>query len=256
METAEDTATVCRHIETRQDVIETLREHFDRVHGQLLLALPAEALSYLDDVLAAIGDDVLRALFIYGDEEDVRAATDRDISDLATIARLCDLETGFTVSIADHTAGLMIENSVLTDDADQQGIVFGDPRLYHLAKAWFIAHPWEMGEQWHIDSPPELPATYDDFGLATLQATLTLQADIPVTVEAMAKPTDENREFDIVRGQLVSTRQQFVYPKLSTVFGETTIFVRTDEGRVSMGGLDAYFEDYEARSVTLRPRID
>lgn len=239
-------------IESRAAVVDRLRRHCRGADGQLLLAVPASVLAEVDDALAA-AEDALRVVIVYGTPADVRAATEYDISDLATVARTWDVTPGFTLSVADETGGLMAPNALARGDDAGTGVVFGDPRLYHLASAWFMAHPWEMGTEWYIAGPPVLPATYEDFRQATLQATLVLDADRRVRVEATAKPTREDTGFRTVTGQLVATRQQFVYPKLSSVYGETRIVLRNDDGRVTIGGLDAYLEDYEARSVTLRP---
>lgn len=239
-------------IESRAAVLDRLRRHCRGVEGQLLLAVPASVLSEIDDALAT-AEDALRVVMIYGTPAEVRAATDHDISDLATVARTWDVTPGFTLSVADETGGLMAPNALVRGDDAGTGVVFGDPRLYHLASAWFMAHPWEMGTEWYIAGPPVLPATYEDFRQATLQATLALDADRRVRVDATAKPTGEDTEFRSVTGQLVATRQQFVYPKLSSVYGETTIVFRDEDGRHTIGGMDAYLEDYEAKSVTLQP---
>lgn len=242
-------------IESRAAVLDRLRRHCREFEGQLLLAVPASVLGDIDDALAA-AEDALRVVMIYGTPAAVRAATDHDISDLATVARTWDVEPGFTLSVADESGGLMVPNDLVRDGAEETGVVFGDPRLYHLASAWFMAHPWEMGTEWYIAGPPVLPATYEHFRQATLQATLALDADRRIRVEATAKPTGEDTGFGTVTGQLVATRQQFVYPKLSSVYGETTIVIRDGDGRHTIGGLDAYLEDFEARSVTLRPMAD
>lgn len=240
-------------VDSREQALALVRELLLDADGQVLFALPAAVLPAVEDTLAQVGSDVLRCLLIYGDEASVRAATSYDMGELASVARLWDVEPGFTVLISDHHGGLMVQNELFDGSSARGGIVFGGPEMYHLAYAWFIAHPWEMGTEWYTADPRSLPETYDDFRLATFQATLLLHADRRVQVTMEAKPTGVDGPFETVTGQLVATRQQFLYPKLSAMFGETAIHVRTDDGRYSVGGLDAYLEDYEARSIRFEP---
>lgn len=240
-------------IASRADAIEYICSNVSTADSQVVLAIPVSVLPDVEDALAAAGDDVLRCLLLYGEEPTLESTLSHDIGSLASVVRLWDVEPGFTIFIADHGAGLMVQNGLFDGTDARGGVSFSGPETYHMAYAWFIAHPWEMGTECYTADPPTLPQTYDDIRQATFQATLLLHDNRQVQVTMQARPTDDPGVFETIQGQLVSTRQQFLYPKLSSVFGETSIHVRTADGRVSVGGLDAYFEDYEAASITLEP---
>jgi hypothetical protein len=240
-------------VDSKTAAVEYIRTHLSAADSQVILALPVSVLAEVEDALAAAGDDALRCLLLYGDEHALESTLTRDIGALASVVRLWDVEPGFTIFIADHEAGLMVQNGLFDGTDERAGVSFSGPETYHMAYVWFIAHPWEMGTEFYTADPPTLPKTYEDIRQATFWATLLLHDDREVQVTMQARPTDEPGRFETVQGQLVTTRQQFLYPKLSSVFGEASIHIRTDEGRVSVGGLDAYFEDYEAESITLEP---
>lgn len=240
-------------IASSEAAIEYIRSNLSAAQSQVDLAVPVSVMPDIEDALAAAGEDVLRCLLVYGEESALESTLTHDIGEVASVVRLWNVEPGFTIFIADHGAGLMVQNGLFDGTDDRGGVTFSGPETYHMAYAWFIAHPWEMGQEFYTADPPTLPKTYDDIRQATFQATLLLHDDRQVQLTMRARPTDDPGGFETLQGQLVTTRQQFLYPKLSSVFGETSIHVRTPEGRVTVGGLDAYFEDYEAESITLEP---
>lgn len=242
-----------RRIHGRRDAIEYVQEHIRQSENEVLLALPAPVIPSLESaLLQARQNGALVVLLAYGSVDTLRSETEQDITDLASVVRVWESEMGFSWFVSDQQDGLIAYNRQFTDpDAEGYAAVYSDKMIYHLAYGSFMAHPWERGVECATTDPDPLPAHFDDFRHATFQATLWLQRNEPIRIRATARPPREEGPFREVTGQVVSTRQQFLTPKLSSMFGEKTILARTEDGLETFGGLDAYLEDYETKAVTL-----
>lgn len=242
-----------RRIHSRDTAVEYIETHLADATEEVLLSAPLSVVQAVETELRRAQEDgVLVVLLIYGTNESVAGEIDYDLEEIGSVVRVWDAEFGFTIFVTDQQTGLVALNRLLSEpEADEYGIVYSDKLIYHLAYGWFMAHPWERGTEWATADPEPLPAAFDDFRHGTFQATLWLRRDREIRVRATARPPGGEGQFSEIVGQVVSTRQQFVAPKLSSMFGETTILARTDDGVESFGGLDAYLEDYETRSMTL-----
>jgi hypothetical protein len=143
------------------------------------------------------------------------------------------------------------------------------PCLDYMVYSAFLAHIWNNGEERHVADPPALPLTYSDLRNAVITATLPLQQDRPVDAIIEGRHTRTDEPFRDIETRVVATRQQFIYPRTSPTYGVTQLVVRHESGmgadspsdgddaaapgeRLTVGGMEAYLEDIEARSVTLR----
>lgn len=56
---------------------------------------------------------------------------------------------------------------------------------------------------------------------------------------------------DMISGRVTQVRQGLVEPATSDFSLQTSLYIETDAGEVSVGGPDSFIEDVKARSVTL-----
>lgn len=236
-------------VDTRADAIAYMRDRIRDSSSQILLAADVDTLSALEDQLAAATDrGVLVSIAVYDVVDGVPATL--PIERMASIVRTIAAVPGHTLCSCDRQRGLIALTDLFGGAEGASGVTYDSPLLAHLANAWFMSHPWESGGEVYATDPVALPETFADFRRAVVHATLYLRSDRRIAVTATVRPTGGG-PVETVTGQVVSTRQQYLYPKMSSFYGEASLLVRTDEGRVSVGDHDAYVEDYGADSVTL-----
>lgn len=239
---------------TAEEFLAHARAAIAAAESEVLLAVPGAVLPELAGSLAeAVADGVFVAVCLYDHPDE--AAPDVAVDDVATVLRVWDVPVGLVLLHVDHEAGVVTTTGLFEDDTDETALAYEEQRLYHMAFPHFLAQQWAMGEEVHVTEPTPLPQDCENLREATVQSTLHLRADNMVGFEAEVRPAPAtpDDEFQRLRGQVVTTRQNFVHPSTSEFYGEMTLIVRSAEGRVSVGGVGAVFEDYEARAITLQP---
>lgn len=248
-----DDAPAVRALETGSALVDALHETIDRADEEVMLATSPTGLDRVADPLAAaIERDVLVWVVLYGGPGTAGTALD----DVATIARTWPGGAdGLTTLVADGRAGVVAPERLLTGvDAERtgtNGTAFVDTFLEHLASVFFVAQVWSMGREVLVPLPVELPREFQQFRRTVMEATLHLRRRSRVLATVDASPTDDRDRRRTVTGEVINVRQRTIAPSTSGFVGETTLILRTDEGRVTVGGRNAYVEDYVAHAVTL-----
>lgn len=215
---------------------------------EVLLSVPVADLPAVREQLAtAIENGVAVLLLLYGE-----GSVPTDIDDLATVVRRLPGQVPLTC-LVDQWATLLGWPWVLSASSDDTLATFVASSHITLGLfGEFVGNYWSMGREIHVGDPPALPRDYPTFRGGVLGLTLHLRqgSKILTTCEVEASgetdiPTTE------IEGLALDVRQGFVYPMTNRFPSENGMVLRVDGGRVTVGGVGAYVEDYAAKTVRL-----
>lgn len=235
-------------VKSRVTVLKRVSELVDRAEVEVTLAIPYRLVDEVAEQLrAAVERDVLVVLLVTG----VNPEDDLELDGMASVARAWDqpMPTMLTV---DQQAGIIAPGEMLSQsNSASQAIVFAQEQLGPVIVGSFLGNYLPMATEVYTADPTELPATYQEFRHAVLAATLHLRANDEVRARITGRAVGDE-EFTELKG-VVDVRQGLLEPATNDLPVENTLFIETDEGTVSVGGLGAFVEDFEARQVELLP---
>ena len=240
-------------IETNDDLVDSICDQLEAAESEVLIGTQPKMLDRIEDSLRqCYQNGTFVALCLYGDDD---PHTGYDFDDLATLVRVWGQELDTLVSV-DHQRGVVGQLLDEGEEEDVVGLEYDTERLYGMAMLQFMSQHWDNGEEVYVTPARTLPYDCANLRDAALNATLHLRENNPVGFEAEAReaPAQDGADWLPMTGQVSSTRQSYVDPSTNSFFGEVGLIGYTDaEGRVTMGGHGAYFEDYEVRNITLTP---
>jgi len=237
-------------VKSRVTVLKRVAELVDRAEVEVTLAIPYRLLDEVaDELRAAVDRGVLVVLIV----TDVDPATELELDGLASVARAWEqpMPTMLTV---DQQAGIVAPGEMLSrSDSTAQAIVFAQAQLGPVIVGSFLGNYLPMAAEVYTADPTGLPATFEDFRHAVLEATLHLRANDEVRARVTGRSVSDDLDVAVLEGQVVEVRQGLLEPATNDFPVENTLFVETDEGTFSVGGQGAFVEDFEADAVELLP---
>ena len=238
-------------IPTNDELVSSLRDQLASAESEVLIATQPKTYRRIEDALErCYADGTFIALCLYADPEE---AAEYDFESTATLVRAWDQVLDTLLSV-DHERGVVGQLLEPDQEADYVGLEYDTERIYGMALLQFMSQQWDEGEEVYVTPGRDLPYQCANLRDAAVNATLHLRQDNRVGFEADVReaPAEEDETWEPLSGQLSTVRQSFIDPSTNSFFGEIGLVGYVDgEGRVSMGGTGAYFEDYEARNITL-----
>jgi hypothetical protein len=223
--------------------------------NEIILGCPPEHISKVRDGLRTIYQEreAFVMLCVYTDPE---TASEIEYDDIATLVRAWDVPAN-TVMHVDQRRGILAPPSIVhNEESEAVAFTYDTQMLYNMGFPQFLSQQWDMGQEVYVSDARGLPYECGSLRDAAVNATLHLRQDNTVGFEADVRPAPAEPEdpWGDIEGRIVTTRQSFIHPATNTFFGETGLIGRNDdEGRVTMGGVGAYAEDYETQNVRLTP---
>jgi len=238
-------------IKSRVTVRKRINEYIDEAERRVAISIPYSHLEYVAESLQdAVGRGVL-VLLVVTDEEPDKGEFETDDRPLASVVRLWNESVPVIVSV-DSDLGLISSSEMMsTADSDEQAISLVQERIVPILYGSFMANFWLSAEQCQVIDPAPLPRTYASFEQAVFEATLRLRNGDKITAHVDALPNDGNESTETVTGRVLDTRQGIVDPINNEFPIEHSLVLETDDGEVTVGGVGAFLEEYQARSVTL-----
>lgn len=243
-------------VESRDAAVDRLVALIREAEHVVMLYTDARTYERVSDALvAARSRDVLVLLVVTAAAESPAEDLVDSFAETASVARTRHLESvGPTGCVVDTRQGLVAHETrdgTLLDGA----LAFDHLPLRSIVAMVFYVLFLDGTDEQYTAPPRPLPATYDDFYHAVVDATLYLTEGREVWADIEVVPANTGAadpEVTTVSGLVATARQNFITPRTNAVFGETTLVVRTGDDRVTVGGPGAFMEDYLARSTRLR----
>ena len=237
-------------VKSRVTVLKRVGELIDRAEVEVTLAIPYRLLDEVaEELRAAVDRGVLVVLLV----TDVDTDADLDFHGLASVARAWDqlMPTMLTV---DQQAGLVAPGEMLSNsNSSAQAIVFAQKQLGPVIVGSFLGNYFPMATEVYTADPTSLPATYEDFRHAVLEAMLHLRTGEDVRARITGHAVGDGWDATELEGTLVEIRQGLLEPTTNDFPVENTLFVETEDDTYTIGGMGAFVEDFEATQVELMP---
>lgn len=238
-------------IHKNDQLISNIREQIESGTHEILIGTSPQIYEKIKDSLAkSYADGAFIALCLYTDTE---TAAEYDFEETATLVRAWDQELDTLLAVDQQTGVIGMPNE---EEDEVIGLNYDTDRLYGLVFMQFMSQHWDEGEEVYITDAQPLPYETPNLRDAALNTALHLREDNAVGFRARVReaPAEEDSTWKTMEGQLTTVRQSFVEPSTNSFFGEIGLVGHTEgEGRVTMGGHGAYFEDYEAQDIVLTP---
>ncbi|WP_459192149.1 TrmB family transcriptional regulator [Halosimplex sp. J119] len=232
-------------IKSRETAVKRLREGISEADHEVLVAVPEHAFEDIESELrAAVDRDVLVFLLIGGIED--LDGDERRLEDTATIVRAWSESLPFMYAADDRAAMIGHSGVISGTHVDEGAVTVKQDNLAGSIVGLYLGAYWPAATELHVCEPDSLPRTFEWFRHSVLEAVLH-QRD-GTELEAVVT-TDAGEE---VAGRVSQVRQAFVEPATNDYTLETSLYLETEDGEVSVGGPGSFIEEYEGELVTLR----
>ena len=201
----------------------------------------------LQELVAARERDVLVVLLLY----DCHTVVDPvlDFEPVATIARQTDRSVPM-YCVVDDLHGLYADPLLLVEnDPDHRASVVHNYDLAYALYGQFVGNHWRAGQEVYRHGPPSLPVQVDNFRELVLHATGLIRQANPIVATADLVAWEDR---DAIEGPVVEATQGLLSTTEARVSLQSTLVLRTEAGRTTVGGPGAYLEDYNAEGGRLR----
>jgi sugar-specific transcriptional regulator TrmB len=247
-------------VKSRSTIVKRLEQYIDAAEHEIVLQLPARLLPDIRGNLRRAHErDVLILLTLSAHEAETSLvppdgpSSPLDLDGVATVARHGIAGAPSLLSI-DQQRGFVSPATMLSWDHDEtRAIIFSQEAIASVLVGSYLGNYWPIGETIAVARPPDLPLTSRMFRHAVLAATLHQRAGRGLAAELYARPTGTDDPFETIVGEVVDVRQNLLDPPDSDFGFENSLVVDTGDRRLSVGGIDAFLEDYETKQTTLRP---
>jgi len=227
-------------VRSRPSILRHFEEVIDRADYELTCSLTPDLLTRFEDSLAAArADGVAVDLLV----TPAREAPDPDEFDYARVCSEARARRGITtpvIAVADGRHSVYATQDALQDDQDRYGVVFDRSALGFLVSGFFGTILWTTTEETlHAEGErPAMPRRYASIRHC-VKDLRDRDGEFYATVEGRDVVDGSPR---VVQGRVVGTE----FDDSEEVAGLT---IETDDGRVTVGGLVAAYEDVEAREI-------
>lgn len=243
-ETRPETPTV-EMVKSRETVLKRVKRAISGAEHEVVLAVPEAVYPAVEEELRdAVERDVL-VLLLLSDAGTDPANADR-FAGAADLVRAWDERVPLLYTVDDRVAMIGSADVVSKTHNSEDAVEVSRSRLTGTVLSTYLGTYWPAATELYVTEPCPLPRAFDWFRRAALHAALhriggtDLWADI------------ETVDGETLAGPVVEVRQTLVDPTTNDVAVATSLRIETEDGEVSVGGPDAFIEDYEAASVSLR----
>ncbi len=239
---------------TPEAAVAALRELIEAADDELLLSTSARVLrAVVDELRAARARDVLVFLLVGGDAFEPSGPLASEPAAATVVREWDDADHISVICTADDAGGFCALEQLFERPMNEDaGVVFRHPLLRSHVFSTVVGNAWQQGYEAYVADPDPLPATYETFPRAVLNAVLHLREDRNLRAVVDGRWIDRC-ERATVAGPVCNVRQSFVSPVTSSFSVENGLHVRVDGEVVSVGGPGAFVEDVEAFETTLEP---
>mgnify|MGYP000058943573 CR=1 FL=1 len=234
-------------VKSRETALKRLREAIRAAEHELLVAVPEEVYPKIESELRDASERDVLVFLLLGAVDEIEGDGSA-FAGVADAVRYWEESLPLVYTVDDRSA--MIGDSALVTGShtDHQAVTVSQSDLSGSILGMYFSAYWPASTELYVGERDPLPKTYDWFRQATLHATLHEQAGVALYADI------ETEDGYSISGPVIEVRQAFVEPTTNDFTLENSVLVETDDGVVSVGGRGSFMEDYQATSVTLRPR--
>lgn len=232
-------------VKSRKTALKRLKSAISQAEKEVILAIPEHIYSEVESELqAAVSDDVL-VLLLIGDVE-VGSVDETRFADSADVVHGWDESVPFLYTVDGRSAMIGSADIVSGTHNDEDAVEVSQTRLTGTVLGTYLGTYWPASTEVYVTDPYPLPKTFDWFRQTVLHAILHRREGTELWAEIETSSGEE------LSGEITQIRQAFVEPITNEFSLETSFYIKTEKGEVSIGGPETFIEDYKAKSITLR----
>ncbi|QZP39648.1 TrmB family transcriptional regulator [Halobaculum magnesiiphilum] len=237
-------------VKSRVTVVKRIRRAIEDATEEVTLSFPLDRLDEVADELRdAVDRGVLVLLLLTGVDEPVAGFEER-YAGVASAARTWGQPMPSMLTVDGRTGVVAPAEMVARTNSGTQAIVFSQQQLGPVIVGSFIGNYWPAASEALLADPAPLPATYENFRHAVLQAELHRRSADAVAAHVSGRRTDTGESVEVT-GEVVEVRQGLVEPANNEFPVQHTLTLALDDEQVTVGGKGAFVEDIEADEVEL-----
>lgn len=237
-------------IKSRQTIIKRWKRFIDRATEEVFICMPAAKFERFESELAAAVDRDA-TVYVLLTEPGLNEFDRGSLVGRASIVRTWDAEPRPLLTV-DNEIMIHDEPKLFIDEgAEGSAVSLTRSSVAGNLFSTYLSNYWRIADQEYLCEPDELPKSYPQLRNALVHATLHKRAgnDLTATIRAQHTTTGELTEMHEV--PIVEIRQGLIEPFTNTFPVENGLSVSYDGEVVTVGGIDAIVEDYEALDITL-----
>ena len=232
-------------IKSRETVLKRAKKAISQAEKEVALAIPEYAYSEVESELRTAVDREALVLLLVG--ETSSAGVDRGrFAGSADVVHCWEEEVPFLYTVDDRTALIGGADVVTGSHTDGDSVEVTRSRLTGTVLGTYLGTFWPASTEVFVTNPYPLPRTFDWFRQAILHAALHEREGTDLWADI------ETGDGEELSGRVSEIRQGLVEPATNEFSLQTSLFIETNEGTVSIGGPTPFLEDYEGKRVTLR----
>lgn len=242
-------------LKSRSTIIDRIRTLVSAASDQIAISLPATLLADLrGELQAAVDHGVLVLLIVFGSPDALERVDESTAAGIAHVVRFRDIDIPIHLAVDRDSALVSPRGAITRPDNRTHSVFLGQSYLESVVFSSFMNTEWELGTEAYTVSPEQLPQSYTNFRYASIQAAQRVANDERIVTEVEARPVHTPAETERLSGEIVSVNQRLVEPCTGRLASLCSMDLLVDGERVSLGGEDAYLEDYGVYTITLRKR--
>lgn len=243
-----NTMSIVKRFDT---VLEAAREFIAEAETQVHATLTPEQFTALrDDLAAAKGNGVtVNVTLLASDDEEVPGVT--EFEGVATAVHRRPRPSPFIVT-TDLRRTAFASNPAAVED---YGMILENRSFTYVFFWHFLIFMWLPWPVLYAEAPDVTPKRYADVRRFLIEYREPIQAGAAVAVEIAGRDTESNQNVT-VSGTVVDTESgaeaaSEIDSELLRLTGTSKLVVEDDEGRHTVGGWGATYEDIEAKQITV-----
>ncbi|WP_436924585.1 HTH-type sugar sensing transcriptional regulator TrmB [Halosimplex amylolyticum] len=228
-------------VKSRPTILRYLSEVIDSADYELMLSLTPELLDRFESQLRRQHDEGVAIEILLSPAAEVPGTDEYDYDSLASTVKKRRGVTTPVIAVADGRYSIYATRESLKGDTDRYGVIFDRSELGFLVSMFMNTVLWTTAET-VTENGEELnfPRRY-----GTIRRAI---ADV-VALEGEFYATIEGR--DVLTGEEIVVSGKVTEANLTPSLEEASLVVQTDEGRVTVGGQVAAFEDIESFEIRI-----
>ncbi|GAA0265807.1 TrmB family transcriptional regulator [Halobacterium noricense] len=232
-------------LKARKTLLNQINELISSAEEEVVLSIPGPLFDHVNtSIKGAYRDNVFSVLML----SDYDGQT---VDECAHVVRSWDAAAPLILTV-DRSYGIVAPAEMLVQsNSDKRAIFHAEAQIVSTFFDSFIANYWPMATQEWISQIHEFPQTYSSFRHAVFDATLELFDHQTIRAEIAMRPAQTSDEFETAEVTVVDVKQSLIRPVTNQFPTQETLIVKRDDIQFSVGGSQAFTEDFEATQITL-----
>lgn len=231
-------------LKSRKTLLNQINELISSAEEEVVLSIPGPLFDRVNTSIKGAYRDNVFSVLMLSDYDD------QSVDECAHAVRSWDAAAPLILTV-DRSYGIVAPAEMLVQsNSDKRAIFHAETQIVSTFFDSFIANYWPMATQEWVSQIHKFPQTYSSFRHAVFDATLKLFDQQNIRAKITMRPTQTSDKFETVGVKVVDVKQSLICPVTNQFPTQETLIVKRDDVQFSVGGSQAFTEDFEATQIT------